>query len=92
MAKCGQTAAQFITETFRPRVAVMAAPEVEAICMKNDLTLTELLQPFSKVNQDGEWAADVRPEIRDQTLEDGCSTAHVDLFANICLDLGHAVV
>ena len=56
MAKCGQTAAQFIAEAFRPRVAVMASPEVEAICMKNDLTLTELLQPFNKVNQDGESA------------------------------------
>ena len=54
MAKCGQTAAQFITEAFRPRIAVMASPEVEAICMKNDLTLTELLQPFSKLSQDGE--------------------------------------
>ncbi|KAF0297930.1 Trafficking protein particle complex subunit 8 [Amphibalanus amphitrite] len=55
MAKCAQTAAQFITEAFRPRIAVMSSPEVEAICMKNDLTLTELLQPFCKVNQDVQY-------------------------------------
>ncbi|XP_037085006.1 trafficking protein particle complex subunit 8-like [Pollicipes pollicipes] len=55
MAQCSQSAAQFVRGAFRPRVAVMTSPEADAVCMRNDLTLTELLQPFCQLNTDVQY-------------------------------------
>ena len=43
---------EWIGDYFSPAVTVMACPEVEALCAKNNLTLTETLQPFAKLMTD----------------------------------------
>uniref|UniRef100_A0A8D8PUA0 Trafficking protein particle complex subunit 8 n=3 Tax=Cacopsylla melanoneura TaxID=428564 RepID=A0A8D8PUA0_9HEMI len=52
MAKTKQSAKEFIQSTFPPMLAVMASPLANEICLRNKLSFTELLQPFSKVQME----------------------------------------
>ncbi|XP_008475991.1 trafficking protein particle complex subunit 8-like [Diaphorina citri] len=52
MAKTKQSAKEFIQSTFPPMVAVMTSPAANEICLKNKLSFSELLQPFSKVQME----------------------------------------
>ncbi|KAK5639608.1 hypothetical protein RI129_012100 [Pyrocoelia pectoralis] len=42
----------FIKNTFTPQIAVLCSPAVDNICQKNNLSFTELVQPFCKLNSD----------------------------------------
>ncbi|KAB0801109.1 hypothetical protein PPYR_05463 [Photinus pyralis] len=42
----------FIKNTFTPQIAVLCSPAVDSICQKNNLSFTELVQPFCKLNSD----------------------------------------
>ena len=44
--------AEWIADYFSPVVSVLSSPDAEAVCAKNNLTLCELLQPFSKLTAD----------------------------------------
>lgn len=50
MANCLQTYEEFVRNTFSPQIAVISCAECDVICSKNNLTLVELLQPFSRLN------------------------------------------
>ncbi len=43
---------EWIQDYFCPAVSVLASADAEALCAKNNLTLTETLQPFSKLLSD----------------------------------------
>jgi hypothetical protein len=43
---------EWIQDYFSPLVSVLASPDVQSLCVKSNLTLTELLQPFSKLLAD----------------------------------------
>lgn len=53
MAQCRTTPQEFIRDAFTPQIAVMCTPEVQKSCTKNNLDFSELLQPFSKLVNDG---------------------------------------
>lgn len=53
MAQCRSTPQEFIRDAFTPQIAVMCTPEVQKSCAKNNLDFSELLQPFSKLVNDG---------------------------------------
>lgn len=55
MAKTKQSAKEFIQSTFPPMVAVMTSPSANEVCLKNKLSFSELLQPFSKVQMESEY-------------------------------------
>ena len=42
----------WLQDYYSPTLTVLAHEEVEAVAMKNNLSFTELLQPFSKLLQD----------------------------------------
>ncbi|KAJ8926890.1 hypothetical protein NQ314_020741 [Rhamnusium bicolor] len=52
MAQCKQSPQEFIKNAFTPQVAVMCTPLAEKCCQKNNLDFIELLQPFSRLNND----------------------------------------
>ncbi|KOB71872.1 TRS85-like protein, partial [Operophtera brumata] len=54
MARAGQTAQEFIKDSFSPIVAVLCSQKVENVVSKNNLTFTELLQPFTKMEAEGQ--------------------------------------
>ena len=43
---------EWIQDHFCPVVGVLATPEANALCQKNNLSIVELLQPFSKLSTD----------------------------------------
>ena len=43
---------EWIADYFGPVITVLASTDAEAVCAKNNLTLCELLQPFSKLLMD----------------------------------------
>lgn len=53
MAQCKQVPQEFIKNAFTPQIAVLCTPLAESSCQKNNLTFIELLQPFSKLSNDG---------------------------------------
>lgn len=53
MARSGRTAQEFIQNSFSPVVAVLCSPKVENITAKNNLSFTELLQPFTSLDFEG---------------------------------------
>lgn len=53
MARVGKTAQEFIQNSFSPIVAVLCSPKVENIVAKNNLSFTELLQPFTALEWEG---------------------------------------
>lgn len=52
MTQCKQSPQEFIKNAFTPQVAVMCTPQAEKLCEKNNLTFIELIQPFSRLNND----------------------------------------
>lgn len=49
------TQKEIIQNVFSPLIGVICSPQAEEICFKNNLTFVELLQPFSKLTNDGEY-------------------------------------
>ncbi|XP_046661955.1 trafficking protein particle complex subunit 8 isoform X2 [Homalodisca vitripennis] len=45
----------FIQSSFSPLVAVMCSPLVDQICKKNNLSFTEMIQPFCKLNSEASF-------------------------------------
>lgn len=44
---------EFIQNSFCPLVAAMCSPLVEQTCRKNNLSFTEMVQPFCRLNTEG---------------------------------------
>lgn len=44
---------EIIQNIFSPLIGVICSQQSEEICLKNNLTFIELLQPFSKLTNDG---------------------------------------
>ncbi|XP_026731514.1 trafficking protein particle complex subunit 8 [Trichoplusia ni] len=55
MARLGKTAQEFIQDSFSPIVAVLCSPKVENVVSKNNLSFTELLQPFTSMDWEGQF-------------------------------------
>lgn len=53
MARAGKTAQEFIQSSFSPIVAVLCSQKVENVVAKNNLSFTELLQPFACMDWEG---------------------------------------
>ncbi|XP_011502697.1 PREDICTED: trafficking protein particle complex subunit 8 [Ceratosolen solmsi marchali] len=53
MAQCKLTPREFIINAFSPQVAAICSVNAEATCQKNNLSFTELLQPFCRINIEG---------------------------------------
>lgn len=53
MATCKLTSKEFIKNSFLPQIAVTCSPAATQICQKNNLSFTELLQPFCKLGNEG---------------------------------------
>lgn len=53
MAKCAQTAQEFIYNAFPAVVGALASEDAEAICQKNDMSFVELIRPFCQLTSDG---------------------------------------
>ncbi|XP_063616644.1 trafficking protein particle complex subunit 8 [Cydia splendana] len=54
MARSGKTAQEFIQSSFSPIIAVLCSPKVEHVTSKNNLSFTELLQPFGSMDWEGQ--------------------------------------
>lgn len=54
MARSGKTAQEFIQSSFSPIIAVLCSPKVENVTSKNNLSFTELLQPFGNMDWEGQ--------------------------------------
>lgn len=48
-----KTAQEFIQSSFSPIIATLCSENVENIVLKNNLTLPELLQPFTVLDWEG---------------------------------------
>ena len=46
------TPQEWIQDYFCPAIGVLATPEANSLCQKNNLSMVELLQPFSKLSTD----------------------------------------
>ena len=44
-------ASEWMQDYFSPVVGVLASEDAEALCRKNNLSLVEILQPFTRVNE-----------------------------------------
>ncbi|CAG7661317.1 unnamed protein product [Allacma fusca] len=55
MAKIDNLAKVLVHDTFRPRVAVLCSPSAQALCEKNNLQFTQLIQPFCSLTTDLSW-------------------------------------
>lgn len=53
MARAGKTAQEFIQSSFSPIVAVLCSQKVDNVVAKNNLSFTELLQPFACMDWEG---------------------------------------
>ena len=55
MAQCKKSAQEFIQDAFSPMVAVLCSHDAELVAQKNNLTFVELIQPFCRLNVEGEY-------------------------------------
>ncbi|GJQ66108.1 hypothetical protein Trydic_g5778 [Trypoxylus dichotomus] len=55
MAQCKLTPQEFIKNSFTPQVAVICSSKAEETCRKNNLSFTELLQPFCKLGTEAHY-------------------------------------
>ena len=46
------TPQEWVQDYFCPAIGVLATPEANSLCQKNNLSMVELLQPFSKLSTD----------------------------------------
>lgn len=49
----GKTPQEFIQDSFSPIIAILCSPKVENVVSKNNLSFTELLQPFTTMDFEG---------------------------------------
>lgn len=54
------TQKEVIQNVFAPLIGVICSPQAEELCYKNNLTFVELLQPYSKLTNDGEFSENVQ--------------------------------
>lgn len=47
------TAKEIIQNVFSPLIGVLCSPQADELCYKNNLSFVELMQPFSKLTNDG---------------------------------------
>ncbi|XP_046999759.1 trafficking protein particle complex subunit 8 isoform X1 [Schistocerca americana] len=55
MAQCKLTPHEFIQNAFSPLIAAMCSPLVDQACQKNNLSFTEMIQPFCKLNTEAHF-------------------------------------
>lgn len=55
MAKCVQSAQEFIYNAFPAMVGALASEDAEAICQKNNMSFVELIRPFCQLATDGNF-------------------------------------
>ncbi|XP_049881251.1 trafficking protein particle complex subunit 8 [Pectinophora gossypiella] len=55
MARSTKTAQEFIQSSFSPIVGILCSPKVENVVSKNNLSFTELLQPFAAMDWEGQF-------------------------------------
>ncbi len=53
MAQCKQSSQEYTQDAFAPMVAVMCSHDTEMVCQKNNLTFTEIIQPFCRLTTEG---------------------------------------
>ena len=53
MPKTQLSGDDFISSVFKPNVVISSSADANLLCVKNHLTFTDLLKPFSAVNKDG---------------------------------------
>lgn len=54
MTKSSKTSQEFIQTAFSPIIAVLCSQKVDNVVSKNNLSFTELLQPFTTLDWEGE--------------------------------------
>lgn len=59
MAYCKLSASEFIQEALAPLIGVVCSNDAESICKKNNLTFVELLQPFCRLQAEGECKSNI---------------------------------
>lgn len=47
------TPKEIIQNVFSPLIGVFSSQQADEICLKNNLTFVEMLQPFSRLSSDG---------------------------------------
>uniref|UniRef100_A0A5K4F1E8 Trafficking protein particle complex subunit 8 n=1 Tax=Schistosoma mansoni TaxID=6183 RepID=A0A5K4F1E8_SCHMA len=52
MAKCSISGEKFINFVFSPCVGLLVSPDVNELCLRDNLTFEELLRPFSQLSKD----------------------------------------
>ena len=55
MASCAESPQDFIRSAFGPRVAVVSSPDADEVCQKNNLSFVDMLKPFCRPTQEGEY-------------------------------------
>ena len=53
MAQCTQSAQEFVQNAFGPTVAVLCSHDAEVLAQKNNLSVVEMLRPFSCLTNEG---------------------------------------
>ena len=53
MARCTQSAQEFILSAFPIYVGALTSEDAELICRKNHLSFAELIRPFCQLQSDG---------------------------------------
>lgn len=66
MAKSTLNPREFVQRSFSPFVAVLSSPLVDEVCLKNNLTFIELLEPFSIINKESTFLHS--PKITNQQI------------------------
>ncbi|KAH8858500.1 Trafficking protein particle complex subunit 8 [Schistosoma japonicum] len=52
MAKCSISGEKFINFVFSPCIGLLVSPDVNELCLRDNLTFEELLRPFSQLSRD----------------------------------------
>ena len=53
MARCTQSAQEFILSAFPIYVGALTSEDAELVCRKNHLSFAELIRPFCQLQSDG---------------------------------------
>lgn len=64
------TQKEIIQNVFSPMIGVICSPHADELCARNNLTFVELLQPFSKLTNDGKNSNDPNEISLSLTLSD----------------------
>lgn len=55
MTKCSISGEKFINFVFSPCIGLLVSPDVNELCLRDNLTFEELLRPFSQLSKDGSF-------------------------------------